>query len=63
MKKAFAVMFLCSLFGCGGSDPAVENCRWVRFIPEQGDSYYEYICDPWTDNVRYIPEAPSKLER
>lgn len=51
------LVLLTGLAGCGDDhDGGAENCRWVRFIPEQGESYYQYTCDTHTDNVRFIPE-------
>jgi len=56
MRKA--IIIIVSLFllsGCGGYDDDggnAENCRWVRFIPLHGDSYYIYTCDDRSDLVR-----------
>ena len=55
MKKAILAMsFLFLLVGCGGGDDTdcLDNCRWVRFIPISGNSYYIYVCDDRSDLIR-----------
>lgn len=57
MKRVIIIALLFLASGCGGDDP--ENCRFVRFIPERGESYIQYTCDRDPADVRYIPEAPA----
>lgn len=61
MKTVVAAVFLCLLLiGCGGEDDGAENCRWIRFVPEHGESYYRYTCDNHRDLVRAETEDIAK---